>query len=219
MNFLYYHGAAALLLMQLAADPQKLARELFPDREAMHTLRLDEIARHMNLRAGSGVADVGCGSGEVAMLLSRAVGPTGRVWAVDIDKKQVAAARRTMRRFGAKNVTVLHSAPADPRLPEGQFDAILLLDVYHEIDQIAPMLAGMRSALKPDGRLVIIDPLPRKTGTRPREVQMKNHVLQPALARKDVEANGFQIVHQDEAFLDWPDEEGVQWLLVARPNR
>jgi hypothetical protein len=80
------------------------------------------------------------------------------------------------------------------------------------------MLKRMHAALKPGGRLVIIDPVPRKTGSRGRDVQMKNHVLLPDLAEKDLTSHGFAIVHRDDKFLDHPDDEGLQWLIVAAPK-
>ncbi len=203
---------------EMAEDPEAAARELFPDRDRIHTLKLREVARHMRLEAGSTVADVGCGTGEIALVLSRATGPQGRVFAEDIDKRSLADARRLMKKHKARHVTVLAGTPKDPLLPAGSLDAILLLGVYHELEEYPDMLAKMRSALKPGGRLVIIDPMPRKTLERDREVQMKNHVLNPARAEKDLRSNGFAILHREDRFLDPPDEEGTQWLLVAEPQ-
>jgi ubiquinone/menaquinone biosynthesis C-methylase UbiE len=210
---------AASALAQLAEDPQQVVQKLFPDRQRMHRLRLDELAQHLKLRAGSSMADIGCGSGEIALIFSRAVGPDGRVWAEDIDRDVLKKARGLMRKHKARNVTVVEGTAKDPALPPATLDAILLLDVYHELEEYPDMLAKMRAALKPEGRLAIIDPLPRKTGTRDREVQMTNHVLAPEIAERDLRGNGFRIVIREDRFLDHPDDEGVQWLIVAAPSQ
>jgi ubiquinone/menaquinone biosynthesis C-methylase UbiE len=173
----------------------------------------------MKLRPGSQIADVGCGSGEIALVWSRAVGPSGHVYAEDIDKRwALPRARKLMKKHNARNVTLIQGEPANPKLPEGVLDAVFLLDVYHELEQQTAMLAHFRRALKPDGRLVIIDPLPRKTGTRGRNIQMTNHVLSPDLAEKELKEAGFGIVLRDDRFLDHPDSESVQWILVASPS-
>ena len=202
-----------------AEDPQDAAQKLFPKAERLQKLRLREVGQYLGVGAGSTLADVGCGSGEIALIWSRTVGPAGRVWAEDIDAKgALKQARKLMGKHHARNVTVIQGEPANPKLPKGQLDAIFLLDVYHEIKQQREMLAHFQEALKPGGRLAIIDPFPRKTGSRPREVQMKNHVLMPDIADADLRAAGFEIVHRDDRFLDDPDAEGVQWLLVAKPR-
>ena len=202
-----------------AQDLQKYIAATWPDAESMHRLRFNDIARHMNLRPGATVADVGCGSGEIAVVLSQAVGPKGRVYAEDIPKEAVAQAKKTAKKYKARNAITLLGDAKLPKLPVGAVDSILLLDVYHELEEYPDMLKHMHAALKPGGRLVIIDPVPRKTGSRGREVQMKNHVLMPDIAEKDLTSHGFTVVHRDDKFLDHPDDEGMQWLIVAERGR
>jgi tRNA A58 N-methylase Trm61 len=211
-----FAACAVLGWAELAEDPQKVVESLFPKETRMHNLRLRDLAGHLGIATGSSVADVGCGTGEIALILSRAVGPQGRVYAEDINKRSVDAAKKLAKKHRARNITTIHGIATDPRLPTG-LDAILLLDVYHELKDYPAMLAKMRASLKPGGRVVIIDPYPRKVGSRDREIQMKNHVLNPDLAESDLRKEKFEIVHRDDRFLDHPDEEGLQWLLVATP--
>ena len=199
-------------------DPDALARKLFPDRDHMHDLRLMDVAAHLRLAKGSKMADVGCGTGEVALIWSRAVGPEGHVYAEDIAKRPIEAARKLMKKHQARNVTVIQGSAKDPKLP-AELDAIYLLDVYHELTEYPDMLSAFARALKSGGRIAIVDPVPRKTASRGRKVQMKNHVLHPDLAEADLKKAGWTIVHRDDRFQDNPDSEGVQWLLVAeRPK-
>ena len=214
---------AGLLAAQeppLAQDPQAAAEALFPKATRMRQLRFRDLARDLGLHAGSTLADVGCGTGEIALVWSRAVGPTGHVYAEDIDQRHaLKSARKLMKKHRAHNVTVIHGEADDPKLPAGALDAIFVLDAYHEFEKYPEMLARFKQALKPDGRLAIIDPAPRKVGARPRTIQMRNHVLLPDLAAGELRAAGYAIVLRDDRFLDDPDSEGLQWLLVAKPSR
>lgn len=111
-------------------------------------------------RRGETIADVGCGRGAWTFPLAATVGPTGRIYAVDIAAASIREVRRRVEAEGVENVTVIHSLPDDPQLPEGQLDAVLLNDVIDWVERpaLAGLLAGIRRALKPAGRLVIRDP-------------------------------------------------------------
>jgi SAM-dependent methyltransferase len=111
-------------------------------------------------RPGETIADVGCGSGTWTFPLARAVGATGRVYAVDIDARAIAAVRARVEREGTTNVTVVHSVPDDPSLPKDALDVVFLNDVIDYVDRsaLAGFLQGIRQALRADGRLVVRDP-------------------------------------------------------------
>ena len=148
----------ALLLLGLLAVagwlvPTPTAAEDPPDdRDAI----LDLLAP----RRGETIADVGCGRGLWSFELARAVGPKGKVFAVDIDPDAVAAVRARVKADKVGNVEVIHSVPDDPTLPSDNLDAIFLNDVIDWVERpaLAGFLAGLREALKENGRLVIRDP-------------------------------------------------------------
>ncbi len=125
----------------------------------------DEVAAQAVLgllapRRGETIADMGCGSGVWTFKLASAVGPRGRILAVDIDPEAVATVRRRAADEDVTNVEVIQSVPDDPRLPEGKLDAIFMNNVIDWVERraLAGFLAGVRGALKPDGRLIIRDP-------------------------------------------------------------
>jgi ubiquinone/menaquinone biosynthesis C-methylase UbiE len=120
----------------------------------------DAILGLLGPRRGETIADVGCGKGTWTFELARAVGPQGRVIAVDIDPDAVATVRARATADGAANVEVIQSVPDDPSLPADTLDAIFLNDVIDWVERraLAGFLAGLRGALKEDGRLVIRDP-------------------------------------------------------------
>ena len=206
----------ACLAMATAAaqelDVQKLVEELHPNNDRMKKMRVAEMVRELGIHAGSRVADVGCGTGEFSLVLAKVVGPAGLVTCVDVDP--LNEARRNFKKHGVKVATVRGSGD-DPRLAPGSFDAVLIVNAYHEMEEIEAMLRHIREALKPTGRLVICDNTPQRTATRAREAQMKNHVIAESLAAADLEAAGFKILKRDSEFVDDPDSESQHWLIVA----
>jgi ubiquinone/menaquinone biosynthesis C-methylase UbiE len=111
---------------------------------------------------------------------------------------------------------VIAGEPDDPKLPPAALDLVLMVNAYHEMDRYPQMLAHVLRALKPGARLVVIDMPAVKVRSRPRAVQFKNHVLAPELAEADIREAGFEILQRDDTFVDDPDREGGQWMIVAR---
>ena len=146
------HRLVYLVLLAALLAPVVSADESADDQEAILGL--------LAPRRGESIADVGCGLGTWSVVLAKAVGSEGQVYAVDIDPDAVAAARRRIEKAGVENVEVKVSMPDDPGLPADSVDAIFLNDVIDWVERsaLAGFLAGLRDALKHDGRLVIRDP-------------------------------------------------------------
>ena len=129
-----------------------------PPRSARDTWqRPYEVMDRLGLGAGSRVADIGAGGGYFTWHLASLVGPSGHVFAVDIDDTAVAALRARIARDGLTQVEAVRGEPADPKLPANSLDAILAVDAYHEFRDYDAMLANIFRALKPGGRLGVID--------------------------------------------------------------
>jgi SAM-dependent methyltransferase len=120
----------------------------------------DAILALINPRRGEAIADVGCGRGDWTLVLAHALGPTGSVYAVDIDPDAIATVKERVAKEGLENVTARQSVPDDPMLPADSLDAVFLNDVIDWVERraLAGFLAGLRGALKQDGRLIIRDP-------------------------------------------------------------
>ncbi len=180
-------------------------------------LRIPEIIEALGLAQGSSVADIGAGEGEYEPSLARAVGSSGRVYAEDIDEKgAIKDLKERVAKDHLNNVEVVLGAPDDPKLPAGTLDGALMVISYHEIADHEKVLDHVRAALKPGGRLVIVDMMPHKTIGRPRADQTKNHVIAADLAESEVRQAGFEIVSRDDHFIDRPDEESTRWIIVSR---
>jgi ubiquinone/menaquinone biosynthesis C-methylase UbiE len=176
--------------------------------------RVPDVIAALAIGEGSRVADVGAGSGYFTEYLAREVGAGGRVFAVDISERSLSQLRRLAEDMGLNNIEVVRGELDDPRLPERSLDAVLVVDAYHEMTEHEAMLSGMYSALKPGGRLVIVDYVPSDpSGSRDR--QTARHQLSIDIVETELRQAGFEILERDEQFTRSGGNRG-QWLLVAR---
>jgi predicted methyltransferase len=139
-----------------------------------------EVARVLRIAPGESVADIGAGAGYYVVRLSRAVGPTGKVYAEDVIPDYLARLENRVKGMG--NVTVVRGEPHDPRLPPGSLDAVVLVHMYHEITQPFGLLHNLAPAMRPGGRVGILDAneIPSSHGTP------------PALLRCELSAAGYR---------------------------
>jgi precorrin-6B methylase 2 len=127
-----------------------------PEREQEE--RTDLLLDALRLRPGDTVADIGAGSGYFTWRMAQKVGPTGVIHAVEIQQVFLDLLMVNMQRRGVDNrVKPVLGTVEDPRLPEAACDVILLVDVYHEFDHPFEMARAMARALKPGGRLVLVE--------------------------------------------------------------
>ena len=126
-----------------------------------------EVARGMGFAPGETVADIGAGSGYYVVRLSPLVGPGGRVLAEDVTPDYLAALETRVK--DRANVTVVRGEPHDPRLPPASVDAAILVHMYHEITQPFGLLHNLAAAMRPGGRVGIVDAddIPSRHGTPP----------------------------------------------------
>jgi ubiquinone/menaquinone biosynthesis C-methylase UbiE len=154
----------------------------------------DRALEAIKLVVGSTVADVGAGSGYMTVRMARRVGPAGRVYATDIQPEMLVLLRQRLARERLSNVEPILGRVDDPRLPAGAIDLILMVDVYHEFAEPQKMLRRMREALKPDGRLVLLE-YRKEDPTIPIRLE---HKMTVAEAKMELEAEGFKMSKVDE---------------------
>jgi len=158
----------------------------------------DRALNILNVAKGSSVADVGAGSGYWTVKLAKRVGPAGRVFATDLQPQMLDLLGRRLTADGITNVTLVRGAVDDPKLPPASVDLELMVDVYHELSQPQAMLRGLREALKPDGRLVLLE-YRKEDPSIPIKFE---HKMSVAEAKLEVEDEGFTLAAVDEA-LPW----------------
>ena len=149
----------------------------------------------LKIPKGASVADIGAGSGYITVRLAARVGPTGRVFANDVQPQMLNMLSRRLSNAKIGNVTLIEGTFDDPKLPPASIDLALMVDVYHEFSQPQAMLRRLRESLKPGGRLVLLEY--RKED---RTVPIKpDHKMSVAEAKMEVEAEGFTLAKVDEA--------------------
>ena len=149
----------------------------------------------LKIPKGASVADVGAGSGFITERLSARVGPTGRVFANDVQPQMLQMLARRLAIRNITNVTLVQGAIDDPKLEPASVDLEIMVDVYHELSQPQSMLRHLREALKPGGRLVLLE-YRKEDPTVPIKFE---HKMSVAEARMELEAEGFTLAKVDEA--------------------
>jgi ubiquinone/menaquinone biosynthesis C-methylase UbiE len=178
--------------------------------------RTAEIVVALGAVLGARVADVGAGDGFFTVRLARAVGPQGRVIAEDIDRKALDRLRSRVAEELLTNVDVVQGEPDDPRLPDATLDAVLIVNAYHEMGSFRSILERVKRALKPEGRLVLVEPFDPKLRGETRAKQTKAHSLAPTFAEEELRVAGFEVTALRDPFVRGGSEE--QWLIVAQPE-
>jgi predicted methyltransferase len=141
-----------------------------------------QVVALTGVKRGMTVADIGAGSGYYVVRLSPIVGPAGHVIAEDVTPDYLQRLRARVRDLGLANVTVTQGEPHDPRLPAGSLDVAILVHMYHEIAQPYALLYNLAPALKPGGRVGIVDAFGPTSG----------HGTPPGLLRCELAAVGYR---------------------------
>jgi ubiquinone/menaquinone biosynthesis C-methylase UbiE len=152
----------------------------------------------LKIPSGATVADVGAGAGYHSIRLARRVGPSGTVLATDLQPEMIQMLKQNALAAGVSNIKPLLCSSTNSMLPDGKVDLLLMVDVYHECTDPEATLRGLRKALRPGGRLVLVE----FRGEDP-EVPIKpEHKMTLKQVRREVEPRGFEFVNSLE-FLPW----------------
>lgn len=147
-----------------------------------------QLLKNLDLKAGMRIADIGAGSGYHSSLLSRRIG-NGRVFAVDVEPEMIAFLQQRIKEEKLPNITTVLGSETSVSLAAASMDMMLLVDVYHEFSHPYEMAVSMHAALKPKGKLVLVefraedDRVPIKT----------IHKMSEAQAVKELKKAGFRL--------------------------
>ena len=155
----------------------------------------DRALSEIGIAKGSTVADIGAGSGAIAWRLAERVGPTGKVYANDIQPRMLELLRQNMTQRKIANVETVLGAVDDPKLPPSSVDLELMIDVYHEFSHPQEMLRHLRESLKPGGRMVLLE----YRGEDPAIPILPEHKMTVAMVKAEVEPEGFRLDRTIEA--------------------
>lgn len=181
------------------------------DEEREKSLRVADILVALGAQDGRKIADVGAADGFIAIRIARAVAPAGRAYAVDIDGKALDQLRERAARDAVTNIEIILGEPADPKLPAGEIDAVLIRNTYHEMPEYKSVLAGIKKALTSGGTLIIIEAITDILRKQSRDAQIKEHRIAPDLVDAELREAGFEILERQDPFT-----AGGFWLIRAR---
>jgi predicted methyltransferase len=180
--------------------PQDLGLLEQPDRALWQ--KPDQIMDAVHVADGSTVADIGAGAGWFTIRLAQRVGPKGMVYAQDVQGLFLGAIKRRVQREGLQNVETRQAHNNDPNLPAKTLDAILMVDAYQEVDNRVVYLRNLANALKPTGRIGIVNWKPGSGGPGPDS----NERVAQSVVETDAAAAGLKVIdHEDLPY---------QYLLV-----
>ncbi len=136
-------------------SPSKIPLLEDPERDKWQ--KPEEILNALGMGKGQVVADIGAGSGYLTTRLSERVGETGIVYAVDIQQEMLDYIKKRIQEKDIKNVALILNTMDDPKLPEGSLDSAILLSAYHEMANPIEFMKRLKSALKPHGKVAIME--------------------------------------------------------------
>jgi arsenite methyltransferase len=180
--------------------PQDLGLLEQPDRVLWQ--KPDQIMDAVRVADGSTVADIGAGAGWFTIRLAQRVGPKGIVYAQDVQRVMLDGIKRRVQREGLENVKTVQAHGNDPNLPAKTLDAILMVDAYQEVENRVDYLRNLANALKPKGRIGIVNWKPGRGGPGPDP----NERVAQSVVEGDAAAAGLKVIaHEDLPY---------QYLLV-----
>ena len=211
---------AVLAVMAITWLPASaLAQQDERDREKNE--RVSDVLTALGVRDGAHIADLGSSDGFYTLRIAKAVAPGGKAYAIDIEQKSLDKLRERAQKDAITNVEIILSEAADPKLPAGTLDAVLIRNAYHEFAAYREILKGVMSGLKPGGLLVVSDSISDSVRDKPREQQVKEHYIAPGIVEAELREAGFEILDRDDAFTKFtsPTIVGGFWMIRARrPN-
>jgi arsenite methyltransferase len=196
-----------LLLFFLIAGCAKLKQCAYEGFNREQWQQRDRVIQSLQIRAGDRVADIGSGSGYFVFALAKAVGPNGKVYAVDVDPAMNNLVAERAKKERAVNVEVILAKPDDPILPAAGVDLIFTSNTYHHIDNRVGYLTNLRKYLRPNGRIAIVE-FDRRGWLQ----GMWQHYTPSEFIKREMEQAGYSLQHEFN-FLD------RQSFLIFQPNR
>lgn len=193
-----------------SAEGRKSMMETLGDPHRADRLKAQEFVAGLKLTPGNTVADVGAGAGVLLPFLSQAVGASGRVVAMDIFADFLDQARKKAQSDGISNITFVLGTERDTRLPEACCDVVVTVDAYHHFDYPGDTLRSIRRALRPGGRLVILDYYRRNDAMGNGSFALEHIRVDKDDVVKEVEGSGFRLESSKDHI------PGSQYILTFR---
>ena len=184
------------------SEPYTGSLSIFEDPKRAERLQVDRVMDILGIKEGSSVADIGAGSGWFTVRAAKRVGNSGTVFAVEINNDYLKHIEKRSQSENLSNIRTILGKEDDPLLPDRSVDAVLLLKTYHEVTEPIRLLKKTRVAMRPGGRLGIID----------RNGKGDDHGIARETVVQEAERAGFALVEE----YDFVKADNVDYFLVFR---
>jgi ubiquinone/menaquinone biosynthesis C-methylase UbiE len=191
-----FFGPAALAALVLLAGCTALKKCAYEGFGRDGWQQPEKVVLSLAIKPGERVADLGSGGGYFTFRLSQAVGPTGKVYAVDVDKDMLEDLAERAKNDGYRNIEKVLAKYDDPSLPESGVDLIFTSNVYHHIEARAKYFADAARYLRPGGRIAIVD-----FNGKHWSATFVGHTTPVELIKKEMEEAGYRLESEFD-FLD-----------------
>lgn len=181
--------------------------------------RPNDIVKALNLHNGSVAADLASGTGFFTFKVAAATGSNGRTIANDIRQRPLLVVKLRSLWKGVRNIETVLGDFDNPHLPVAGVDGILVFNAFHEFTESEQMLDHMVAALRPNGRIVIVDRHPPAGHENDRPAQEEHHHIKLATVLEQLDRRGLRIALKDEAFIRLQDAASDVWWIVAVEKR
>jgi ubiquinone/menaquinone biosynthesis C-methylase UbiE len=168
----------------------------------------ERIFKTIGAQEGLTLCEIGAGDGEMSLAAARRVGPRGRIYSSELGDGRVKTLREKVAASGIANITVVAGEAGSTNFPDGECDAVFMNDVYHHFTDPAAMNRSIAAALRPGGRLAVVDfTPPGQEAARPSDRAKDGmHGVKPETVTREVKEAGFEPA---------ASEAGSRWFLVA----
>jgi ubiquinone/menaquinone biosynthesis C-methylase UbiE len=173
-------------------------------------ITIAQIFEAIGAREGSTVCEVGAGDGELSIAAARLVGPEGRIYASELGANRVKALQEKIAKSGFAQITVVAGDDVRTNFPDEGCDALFMRDVYHHFMEPAAMNASISMALKPGGRVAILDftPPPGSEARCPADRSKDGmHGIRPETLERELKEAGFEPASSDVG--------GQRWFMIV----
>ena len=177
-----------------AEDRARVAQSLQSD-EREQRQKPRELIASIGVKKGWTIADIGSGPGFMEPYFLEAIGPTGKIYAEDIQQDFLDQVKAKIKENGWKNVETILGGQTNPNLPKGKVDLAFILDAYHHFEQPQVTLGHIRESLKPGGQLAVVDFYRSRPHPTMSKERLEGHIREDRDGfAAEIEKAGFQLV-------------------------
>ncbi|MBT8180867.1 MAG: class I SAM-dependent methyltransferase [Eudoraea sp.] len=179
-------------------------------------MKVSYIFEMAGVEEGNVVADIGCHQGYLSIRLAKYIGETGTVYSVDVREDRLNKLNDIATERGIRNIHTILGDYDDPKLQQQSLDVAFIIDAYHEMKDYKQILLNVKKALKPDGRILVLEKLKNEMIGKSRQEQTLAHTISPEFVKNELTETGFSVTDLKKDLGYWEEDPDKKiWVLLA----